>query len=114
MGHNSKTNTGTPINITDQLLLAEPASPPSLQDEIEILRATLKWLQDTFTRSDSTVERLKLSNSICLVSASLFYPRILGAKLHRTQTYLLSRLPSAFNTALNQVLFDILKEWGRT
>lgn len=91
----------------DQRLLPEPASPPSLQDEIEILRATLKWLQDTFTRSDSTAERLKLFNSICLVSASL-------TKLLRTQAFLLSKLPSTFDQVFEEVLSDLLKEWGRT
>ena len=91
----------------NQLVLAEPASPPSLQDEIDILRSTLRWLQDTFKGSGSTQERLKLSNSMCLVSASL-------SRLLRTQAFLLSKLPSAFDTALNDALSDILKEWGRT
>ena len=105
--NNPESNSDTRSNLSGQLTLAESQSSPSLHDEIEILRSTLKWLQDTFKGSGSTEERLKLSNSICLVSASL-------SRLLRTQAYLLSKLPSAYDTALNEALSDILKEWGRT
>ena len=108
MGNNTnpKSNSDSASDLDIQLTLADPGSPPSLQHEIEVLRSILKWLQDTFTRADSTGERLKLSNSMCLVSASL-------SKLLRTQDFLLSKVPPAFDQALNEALSDILKEWGR-
>jgi hypothetical protein len=102
-----KTISPPPLNLNNQLALEGPQSLPSLQDEIDILRSTLKWLRDTFSRAESTEQRIKLSNSMCLVSASL-------SRLLRTQSFLLSRVPSAFDQSLNQALSDILQEWGRT
>jgi hypothetical protein len=78
----------------------------SLQDEIDTLRETLTWLRSAFSEAESLDQRLRLSNSICQVSAVL-------SRLLRSQTYLRKQAPSEWDKAVQDAINDILREWDR-
>lgn len=84
----------------------ENSSPPGLLAEIEALRSNMAWLQDAFERAESLDERLKLSAAWGLASSHL-------ARLVRVQHLLTKDLPTDLDRNLEQVLGELLVEWGR-
>jgi len=77
-----------------------------LQEEIDSMRRALKRLLESFSQVESIDEQYKLSSAINLTTASIF-------RLVRTQGYFLSNRNTEMNQTIDDVITEILKEWGR-
>lgn len=80
---------------------------PSLQDEIDSLRAHMRWLQGALASSDSLEERIKLGRAYQESGYCL-------ARLLHTQHLLHRGADTEFDQALNQVIDEITTEWNRS
>jgi hypothetical protein len=77
-----------------------------LQDEIDTMRCNLKHLIETFSSVETLDEHFKLSSAINYTTASI-------TRLVHAQQFLRDHQPNTFDQAVDQVITEILKEWGR-